>query len=441
MSIRRVRVLVGVVAVGFVLALVLGSAGLLGGSRAIGSSTTLTLIGGDVSVRHGANGAFVAAVDGEVLNPGDSVRTGADSRAVLTYFEGSTVTIEPRTELSIDAAATNGNVTVVQMSQSIGRTWHVVTRLVTGTSKYEVRTPASTASVRGTAFTVDTDGDTTTIETTEGTVLDQVPDPQNPGRTIDVPVRAGEQHRQQKGKSAAAPGQAPDPDRKVTVTLSEENTIIIDTLGRANGIDKNGKKVLQTPGAKLEVIDGRLVITLPNIPDGRLQALVRKAGGGNVDVQTVVEEHGKISTSSGTVNADASGQGRANVDITSGSGGGSPNVQQMQAPSPTPGTSLSATPTQVAGGGTGGGGTSSDGTSTGGQGQGGGTPQGGGQGQGGGDRPAPTSGFVPKSILPVIPGSTPTPTPNTGPGNGQGGGSPGGGNPSPPNPPAAKPTR
>lgn len=421
MGVQHLRVLVGAVAVGFVLALVLGSAGLLGGGSALGSSTTITVIAGDVSVRHGVGGTFVAAIDGEVLNAGDAVHTGTDARAVLTYFEGSTVTVEPNTDLAIDAATAQGGDTIVQMTQNVGHTWHVVTRLVAGNSKYEVKTPASTASVRGTAFTVDTDGNTTTIESTEGTVIDQVPDPQNPGRTIDVPVRAGERHRQEKGESAGAPGQAPEPDRKVTITLSEENTIIIDTLGRANGIDKNGRTLLQTPGAKLEKINGRLVITLPNIPDGHLQALVRKQGGGGVELQTVVLEHGKSATSNGMVNADSnSGQGRANVTIGA-TDSGTPNVQQTEAPSPSPSTSASASPsmsptgTEVTGGAKGGG-------NDGGQGNSGNAP-----GQGGGNRIASPSGFVPASILPVIPVSTPTPTPTDNPGKGNGG-SQGGGN-------------
>ncbi|MEK7422383.1 MAG: FecR domain-containing protein, partial [Actinomycetota bacterium] len=303
-----------VVAVGFVLALVLGSAGLLGGGRALGSSTTLTVIGGDVSARHGAGGQFVAAVDGEVLNAGDAVPTGPDARAVLTYFEGSTVTIEPNTELAIDTATAQGGDTVVQMTQNVGRTWHVVATLVAGGSKYEVRTPASTASVRGTAFEVVTDGTTTTVTTTDVTVINQVPDPDNPGRTIDVPVRAGERHTHERGRPVGGTSSTPEPERKVTITLGEENTIVIDTLGRANGIDRNGRTRLETPGAKLERIDGRLVITLPNIPDGRLQALVRKQGGGEVNMQTVVVDRGQSSTSNGRVSADtATGQGSANI--------------------------------------------------------------------------------------------------------------------------------
>lgn len=421
MGVRRLRIVVAVVALGLILALALGSAGLLGGGTALGSSTTITVIGGDVSVRHGATAPYVAAVDGEVLAAGDGVRTGSDGRAVLTYFEGSTVTIEPATDLVIDAATTQGSNTIVEMTQSAGRTWHVVTKLVTGDSKYEVRTPASTASVRGTAFTVDTDGTTTTITTTEGTVLDEVPDPQNPGQTISVAVRAGQQHQQQRGQGAGSTQNAPDPERKVTITLSDENTVVIDTLGRANGLDKNGRLLLQTPGATLTKVAGHLVITLPNLPDGLLRALTRKAGG-DVDMQTVVEEKGKGAESSSThISSDvATGQGHADVAIGKG-------ADASPTPTPTPAANVTPKPTESSSDANGAG-TSTD-TSNGGQAGNGNSGNGNGQaanpgngnggngnGQGNGGQGQGQGGsgksLVPQfSLPPLSPTPTPAPTP------------------------------
>src|SRR5204863_107709 len=90
---------------------------------------------------------------------------------------GSTVSIEPNTELTIEkASALSDGSTLVLMQQNFGRTWHVVTKLITGNSKYEVKTPASTATVRGTAFQVDSDSERTIVTTTEGTVVDRVAD-------------------------------------------------------------------------------------------------------------------------------------------------------------------------------------------------------------------------------------------------------------------------
>jgi len=234
-----------------------------------------------------------------------------------SYFEGSTVSVEPNTELAIEAASalTDGS-TVVVMQQNFGRTWHVVTKLITGNSKYEVKTPASTASVRGTAFVVDSDAERTVVTTTEGTVVDRVADPDRAGQTVDVAVPAGKTHEQKKNAPPAPAAFAPQPERTVTVTLDDQNSLVIDSQGRANGIDRNGKKRLETPGAQLtKTDDGKLQIVLPNVTDGRLEALVRSTGG-EVDVQTTVVDKGlepvKLDTK---IKADTSGQARAALDV------------------------------------------------------------------------------------------------------------------------------
>jgi hypothetical protein len=323
MNAARLRMVAGVSVLAFVAFMTLAASGTLGG-RALGAATTVTIISGDVQVRHSATGAFVSATDGEILTAGDTIRTGDGVRAVLTYFEGSTVSIEPNSELTLETASalTDGS-TVVVMQQNFGRTWHVVTKLIAGNSKYEVKTPASTASVRGTAFQVDSDGEQTVVTTTEGTVVDLVADPDRPGQTVEVPVPAGKTHQQKKSTRPVPATDAPEAERTLTMTLDDQNSLVIDAEGRKNGIDKNGKKHLETPGAKLmTTADGKLQVVLPNVSDGRIEALVRKGGGGDVDVQTTVEEKGaepvKVETK---VKADAGGPGRTSVEVSKAADG------------------------------------------------------------------------------------------------------------------------
>jgi hypothetical protein len=281
----------GVTATGvaFVIAIILGVTGALvpAGQVAASGVSTLTILSGPVAVQH-AGGAFSAADDGAVLIAGDTIKTGADARAVLTYFEGSTVEIEPDSELRIDAARSdaNGN-TIIVMQQNLGTTWHVVTHLITTGSLYEVHTTTATASVRGTQFTVAVGSDeTTTQTTTEGAVADT--DVQGTATVLTPP---GQQTTTRKGKAPARPAPVAEPDRTVTVTVADQNALVIDTLGRANGI-QDGKKILQTPGAQLQVVDGHLVVTLPDLPDGALTTHL--AGGSSAaDVTTKVEDKGK----------------------------------------------------------------------------------------------------------------------------------------------------
>lgn len=304
---KRLRFFVGTMMLALVFAVAWGTTGNVSNAKAFGASTSLTILSGDVSVRHGSD-AFVAAVDGETLNAGDAVRTAADARAILTYFEGSTVTIEPASEISIDNAETlaDGG-TVVAMTQTLGRTWHVVTKLITGSSKYEVKTPASTASVRGTEFQVDADANVTTVTTTEGTVMQRVDDPSTGGATVDVPVPAGTMQTQVKHAAAAPARPMTEPERKATVTISGTNGLVIDPAGRANGVAKGGKVVVQTPGAQVRRVDGTIVITLPNVLDGRLAAFVSKKNADDdedVDVQAKVEDRGAVQVLTDTVRSD-----------------------------------------------------------------------------------------------------------------------------------------
>src|SRR5438128_8260672 len=99
-------------------------------------SSTVTVLDGQILVRH-AGGQFVSIADGDVIGAGDTVRTAAASHGVLTFFDGTTVELEPDTELTVDSlqASASGD-KIVEMSQTIGRTWHVVTHLASSSSKY-----------------------------------------------------------------------------------------------------------------------------------------------------------------------------------------------------------------------------------------------------------------------------------------------------------------
>ena len=334
----RKRIAVGGVAMSFVLAIVIGISGVIapGGGAALAASTTLTIIDGEVQVSHDG-GPFELARDGAVLGAGDVIRTAADSRAVLTYFEGSTVAIEPSSELAIDVAhgSPDGS-TVVLMTQNLGRTWHVVTKLIGGGSKYEVRTPAATASVRGTAFEVGVERSasgefTTRVSTSEGLVAAAAPATPADPQPEPVIVAAGFQtNARSSERKPEAPTLAPEPERRITVTVGNANSLVVDPLGRANGF-KDGKLVLQTPGAQVTRLAGTLQITLPGLPDGKLSTVVQRPADVStaidVPVITTVHEKGKPSTLvQDTVKAS---DAVAGVEVKKGAGDAAPELRTV----------------------------------------------------------------------------------------------------------------
>ena len=303
LSLRTIRFITMTVALSFVLATVTGTTGFIAqrGTIAFGASTTLTIIRGEVAVQPPDAPSFRAALDGDVVVAGTAVRTGEDAYAVITYFEGSTVSLDPATTLVIRALSLDPDgSTTIQMEQPAGRTWHAVQRLLSDGSRYELRTPSATAAVRGTAFSVQVvtapGGEVVTVvQTTEGAVATRkVAEPGQPEPGEEVVVREGFRTTVAPSAPLQEPEPAPEPERTVTVSLDADAGIVLDSLGRANGV-KDGKIVLQTPGARVDVVGGQLVVRLPDIPDGRVAAVLDEARRGRaVEVVTTVVQGGVV---------------------------------------------------------------------------------------------------------------------------------------------------
>ena len=68
------------------------------------AGATLTVLATPVEVASG-NGPFAAARNGQILQVGDQVRTGAGGVALLTYFDGSETQLTPETQVQLQAAA------------------------------------------------------------------------------------------------------------------------------------------------------------------------------------------------------------------------------------------------------------------------------------------------------------------------------------------------
>jgi hypothetical protein len=215
----------------------------------------------------------------------------------------------------------------MQLAQSLGRTWHVVTHLTTADSRYEVRTPAATASVRGTSFEVAIDdgpgGPTTTVTTTEGRVATA-----DAAASSEVLVSADQTTTVRANSAPEPPRAAADAKRVVTISAMSESSIVIDPLGRANGI-WNGKVVAQTPGARVRVEDGTIVITLPNVPEGVFATTVGASAGASVAVSTTVTDSGEEPVT--VINAAEAGSGSTTSGVELRKSGDKPEIRALTA--------------------------------------------------------------------------------------------------------------
>jgi len=108
----------------------------------------LTIDKGSVEVDTG-NG-WVTATDGVTLSKDDKVRTLADGRAILVFQESIIVELEPNTEVTVGVVEAQK----VALGQDSGKTWNKFTAIA-GVKDYEVTTPNTVATVRGTSFWMD----------------------------------------------------------------------------------------------------------------------------------------------------------------------------------------------------------------------------------------------------------------------------------------------
>lgn len=141
-----------------------------GGSRTAGTAE-LRVLAGTVEVQAPGSG-FSGGVDGQVLNEGDTVRTGSDGRAAIEYFDGSVTRLDFLTTFTIaEMGILDTGSTVIEGSQTSGNTYTRVVSLTDSQSRFEVVTPTATASVQGTVYAVILNPDgSTSVMVTEGAV-------------------------------------------------------------------------------------------------------------------------------------------------------------------------------------------------------------------------------------------------------------------------------
>lgn len=118
------------------------------------NAAALSAVTGIVEVQDG-DGGWTPAPDGYRIKSGQRLRTGADSQAMLTFFDGTQVTLDPNTDLVLSNIAGDwGKKLQVAMIQNDGVTSHQVVPLQGADALYNVMTPSGEASVKGTSFKV-----------------------------------------------------------------------------------------------------------------------------------------------------------------------------------------------------------------------------------------------------------------------------------------------
>lgn len=138
-------------------------------------AASLTLYTGDCYVWQ--KNKTTSADIGQSLYRGDSIKTGKDSKAEISFSDGTIIRLGEKSNFYIDRADS-----IRSFKLLVGKFWAKVAKL-TGKQKFQVESPTAVAGVRGTIFKVEVSDDSTSrIAVEEGQV--EVHQPRKIGRII-----------------------------------------------------------------------------------------------------------------------------------------------------------------------------------------------------------------------------------------------------------------
>jgi len=110
----------------------------------------LVIDSGVVQVKHTGED-WKNGENGMALKESDSVRTLSGSRASIIFFESSIVRLNENTEITIKELNEELGNRKIGLKQDSGRVWSTILKL-SGVEEYEIETPTTVASIRGTSF-------------------------------------------------------------------------------------------------------------------------------------------------------------------------------------------------------------------------------------------------------------------------------------------------
>jgi len=240
-----------------------------GSNATADNAATVAVLNTAIDAQKGSND-FAPALDGDVVASGDFVRSSKDGRAVLTFFDGSTLSVDPGSLVKVLTLSRVGSGGIqLLVEQTLGRSWAAVSKLKTPDSKFEIKTPSSIASVRGTAFetnvTANADGTSSvTYKVDDGQVLVTA----NAGGNVTVGANQQVTIATNQPAPAAATAQAPTPRFVLTASSGLEFAITAPT-GATCGNGRNKQEIFGC------VANGNTV-TLREPPGGRYSVLMIK---------------------------------------------------------------------------------------------------------------------------------------------------------------------
>ena len=241
---------------------------------------TLNIISGEVSVLTKNALIWEKGEDGMPLEAGSRLKTGENSRASVTFFEGTTSTLEPGTDLIIEqlTGCESGDSCLVVLKQREGITWNSVAGIDEGS--FQIKTGSADIVVHGTLFTTEVDETgTTTVSTAEGLV-------NVTAQGEAVLVAGGQQTHVTPGSAPARPGPIPPEKNELVFTVNEPGSLqITNPYGSSTGYLPDGSSINQINGSQVITNDDESqTIRISGPDDGPYSMVLHGDEGTNASV-------------------------------------------------------------------------------------------------------------------------------------------------------------
>ena len=209
---------------------------------------TLSVLGGNAQTRPAGSNVWQEAKATSELSKGAAVRTSAEAYAVITFFDGSTVELDPKTEVEvIDSSFPDGQSAHIVLNQLSGKTWNHVIGNGDEQPYYEVQTPQVTLVAQGTSFSSEIkDTGATNLSVIEGTV--KVTDKQD----TEIIVAKDQQLSITNNLTATSPVHIPAVKNELVLSVGRSGiSSVCGPNGTSTGLLPNGVSFNQIPNSKV----------------------------------------------------------------------------------------------------------------------------------------------------------------------------------------------
>ncbi len=243
------------------------------------AATILTVLQGDVKVETLVG--VVVARSGMQLRPGDRIVTSVGARAVLTFLDGSTVTLDGDTAVLIRSVVDARGQVRVNLNQARGNTWTYLPPNL-GPGQIEIDTPTARLQANQASFSTSVDsGGRTQVGAQTGAI-----DVSSGNQRTNV--TGGMRTTVDSAGVVAPASQDQSPPRELVVRIGGPALgFLTDPAGATVGLVAPGVAVNQIAGAAINRGSDGLVLRIPDPRDGAFKLVLHALGGGSVSVSAV----------------------------------------------------------------------------------------------------------------------------------------------------------